>query len=146
MAMYENLGYCPNNEFWNYLMDKGLSELSEKALDILGDRIGYMVYLDPNYSFDSYSYILYALAESSLCLDIAKTLVSLIPECTYAKTGRLISCHDLNDVKNFPVPIVETNGIHIIEEHPEKTFFFEDERFVILIQDEDYVQIYLYKK
>ncbi len=48
MAKYEELGYCPNNAFgWcEHKTDAG-----KRALEILGDRIGYMVYETDSVSY-----------------------------------------------------------------------------------------------
>ena len=49
MAMYEDLGFCPNNSFTHYAMSRSSIYADEDSglriiYDVLGDRKGYMVY------------------------------------------------------------------------------------------------------
>ena len=150
MAMYENRGYCPNNEFLHYQMNQGnkVSDSWEKTKEILGDRIGYMVYSENGYATKS-SYIVDALAGATgtLGLDVANALKFLIPECKYAETGRPIICTDLINPYQIPANIVENDGKWNLCGESSGTELFEDKRYLIAIQDDGQeVHIYLYKK
>lgn len=150
MAMYENKGYCPNNAFLHYGMDgnKKVSTMWDKVKDILGDRIGYMVYSENGFSYKE-CYIVDAIegGEGSLGMEVAVTLQNLIPVCEYAKKGRPIICTDVINPHQIPVNIAETDKKWALCTDDEKTFLFEDERYLVAIQNNsEEVNIYLYKK
>ncbi len=144
MAKYEKLGYCPNNEF-------GFCKTTEngkRALEILGDRIGYMVYETNSVSYKK-SYIVSAIAEStgSLGIEIASHLRCLIPECNYLENiGKKISCVDvINPALLLGDVVYNNNKWKNIDPHS-GICLLQDERFLVTIQDqEDAVKVYLYK-
>jgi hypothetical protein len=150
MAMYENRGYCPANAFSWYREEKEVSATWKETEKILGDRIGYMVYSKDGYSY-SECYVVDALvdANSFMGIEIAMTLQYLIPVCKYAEEGRPIICTDLINPYQMPAKIRENNGIWelCVDEDPSKTFLFQDERYLVSIQDDGKeVHMYLYKK
>lgn len=152
MAMYEDKGYCPNNAFLHYGMNGSneVSALWEKTKSILGDRTGYMVYSEAGCNYQE-SYIVDALegAKGTLGVEVATALKQLIPVCKYAEEGRMIICTDLINPYQIPAKIGEYDGKWslCIDDDPVKTLLFEDERYLVAIQDEgEAVHIYLFKK
>lgn len=144
MAKYEELGYCPNNEF-------GFCKTTEngkRALEILGDRIGYMVYENDSVSYTG-AYVVLAIAESSgsLGIEIAAHLRCLIPECYYSEDiGKKISCVDVINPALLLGNIVFNDKEWENIDPKSGIILLQDERFLVTIQDqEDAVKVYLYK-
>lgn len=99
MAMYETLGYCPDNSF-SYFMNKGkYSPTAEIVMDILGDRTGYMVYDKSQYAYGhrnpSIVEVLLGGKEGDLGVEVANYLENLIPKCEYGVTGKKIQIEDV---------------------------------------------------
>ena len=150
MAMYENKGTCPEVEFAAYSKHHEVSDFWDRTLEILEDRIGYMVYLKSCNNYKG-SYIVDALegAEYTLGIEVACALKHLIPVCNYAECGKPIICTDLVNPYQIPAKIYECDGKWdlCLSEDKEKTLLFEDDRYLIAIQhDDEVVNIYLYKK
>lgn len=114
MAMYENLGFCPNNSFGPYLLQnkadcaekypKEFCELLDDQhatiMKMLGDRIGYMVYKPGGYAWGrKHASIVEVLCDfpsnSEIALRITQHLQTLIPTCEYAETGKKILIEDV---------------------------------------------------
>ena len=143
MAKYEELGYCPDNEF-------GFCKTTEngkRALEILGDRRGYMVYETNSVSYKR-SYIVSAIAESSgsLGIEIAAHLRCLIPECNYIDNiGKKISCVDVINPALLLGDVICNNKWENIDPHAGISLL-QDERFLVTIKDEEEaVKIYIFK-
>lgn len=144
MAMYEDKGFCPSNEFTLFAMEEAgrLSPNWEKAMEILGPRTGYMVYPRNGRTFENWCYIVDAIegATGTLGIEIAETLKEMIPNCVYAREGRPIICSDFFSFSRSP------EGNFKIDS-PFKTVRHEDERYVVIIEDREMtVHIYLAKK
>ncbi len=150
MAMYENLGFCPSNSFTTYFQTgerAPLFDKAQKALNLLGDRKGYMVYegCSPNYNLP---YIVDAIcgATGTLGLQICAALEYLIPDCKYAVNGRKIRCHDVISPFDIPEVSQETNERYL-RFPSSSTVLMEDERYLAgVINNSDSVDIYLYQK
>lgn len=146
MAKYEKLGYCPENAFgWcEHKTDAG-----ERALEILEDRIGYMVYETDSVSYNTLAYVVSAIAEStgSLGIEIASHLRCLIPECNYLENiGKKISCVDVINPALLLGDVVYNNNKWKNIDPRSGICLLQDERFLVTIQDqEDAVKVYLYK-
>ena len=143
MAKYEELGYCPDNEF-------GFCKTTEngkRALEILGDRRGYMVYETNSVSYKR-SYIVSAIAESSgsLGIEIAAHLRCLIPECNYIDNiGKKISCVDVINPALLLGDVICNNKWENIDPNAGISLL-QDERFLVTIKDEEEaVKIYIFK-
>ena len=150
MAMYEREGYCPNNAFLHYGMNGKAGEMWEKTESILGDRTGYMVYSEAGCNYHE-CYVVDALegAEGTLGIEVATALKKLIPVCEYAKIGKKILCTDLINPYQIPAKIGEADGKWVLcmSEDPTKTLLFQDERYLIAIQDEgEAVHLYIFRK
>lgn len=151
MAMYEDKGFCPNNEFTLFAMEEAgrLSPNWEKAMEILGPRTGYMVYAHNGRTFEDWSYIVDAIegATGTLGIEIAETLKEMIPNCVYAKEGRPIICADFFSFSKIPEGIKSASADDLKIDSPFKTVMHEDERYVVIIEDREMtVHIYLAKK
>lgn len=147
MAMYEDKGFCPSNEFTLFAMEESerLSPNWEEAKEILGSRIGYMVYAHNGRTFEYWSYIVDAIegATGTLGIEIAKTLKEMIPNCVYAKEGRPIICKDYFRLSKA----TEVTAGNRKVDSPFKTVLHEDERYWVVIEDREMtVHIYLAKK
>lgn len=146
MAKYEELGYCPNNAFgWcEHKTDAG-----KRALEILEDRIGYMVYETDSVSYSTGAYVVSAIAEStgSLGIEIASHLRCLIPECNYLENiGKKISCVDVINPNQLMGEIVYNNEDWINLDPHSGISLLQDERFLVTIKDEEEaVKIYIFK-
>lgn len=100
-AMYEKEGFCPNNSFLHFKIERGETRETEIIDEILGSRLGYMVYgpgeCDSRFWYSSIVTLLYGEPDSA-AIKLAEHLVKLIPECEYAKCGRKIRLHDINAI------------------------------------------------
>lgn len=150
MAMYEKEGFCPNNEFLHYQMEKGpVSSLWERTREILGDRIGYMVYTEAGNSYYGSSYVVDCLvgATSTLGVEVACKLRDMIPNCKYAVNGRKILITDV--INPFQMPGLSRGYVNEGSSYvgTDKLFVLEDNRYVVGITDEkEAVHMYLFKK
>lgn len=148
MAMFENLGYCPTNDFLHYEMEeKEIPKIWEDAKRTLGDRTGYMVYDKESCKHDGWCYAVDCLVgcTSYLGFYIAKKLKEMIPVCKYGETGRKILLTDVLDPYKIP-------GLCFTESDHRYAFsqdlsVREDDRYVVGIRDEgEAVQLYFYRK
>lgn len=157
MAMYENRGYCPNNAFWQRAArGEDISPYWNETEQLLGDRIGYMVYSEDGGICEDECYIVDALmgARGTLGIQIAAVLKHLIPTCTYAKEGCPIVCTDVINPNQLLSQGKEVDGKWRCISTPRKTCsgqeaasLYEDERYLVVIQERDgEVHIFLYKK
>lgn len=157
MAMYEGRGYCPSNAFWQRMArQENISPLWAETMELLGDRIGYMVYTANGNSITGECYIVDALmgAKGTLGIQIAAALKQIIPTCIYAEKGCPIVCTDLLNPNQILSNERVENGKWTCLEAGRKTCsgqdatsLYEDERYFVLIQEgKDEVRIYLYKK
>jgi hypothetical protein len=99
MAMFENEGFCPRNNFTNFSeRQNNKNSLSDKTLKILGDRTHYMVYNNDFFNKDiPYSSVVEVFLgenNTTLGLEVACVLRELIPECVYNKIGKKILIRD----------------------------------------------------
>ena len=152
MAMYESIGFCPNNSFLHYAMEKGDAipanwEITQK---LLGDRKGYMVYTKAGCAYYGYSYVVDALmgATNTLGIEVACKLQALVPVCKYAETGRMILITDV--INPFQIPGVvychgSGNASNFMAD--DDMALFEDERYLVgITEDGDAVHMYFFKK
>ena len=101
MAMHEKEGFCPSNSFLHFKIERG--ETAEIGIidEILGSRMGYMVYgpgeCDSRFWYSSIVTLLYGEPDGA-AIKLAEHLVKLVPECEYAKCGRKIRLHDINAI------------------------------------------------
>lgn len=160
MAMYEDKGYCPCNEFAQYgagtfpnVEEKIIvSPLWKNAVEILGDRIGYMVYSEAGTSYrDFWCHIVDAMkgATGTLGIQIASVLAALIPNCKYNENGRPIVCTDIINPYAICKSLEEQDGKWSFKKGWEShgILLLQDERYLVAIQDKDQeVQIKLYRK
>ena len=151
MAIFESTGFCPNNSFLHYAMEKGDAvpanwKITQK---LLGDRKGYMVYTKAGCAYYGYCYVVDALigATDTLGIEVACKLQALIPVCKYAETGRMILITDV--INPFQIPGVGRNSSGDTSEFvaDENLAMFEDERYLVGIIDEgNAVHMYFFKK
>ena len=130
MAMFEEIGYCPNNAFGMYSKEKNPNW--GRTMEVLGDRRGYMVYT-PGGCWKEESYIVDCIlgGKETLGIEIATVLSVLIPECRYPRVGKKILLTDL------------VNDLAI----PQKCKILEDSRYVVgILDDEGAVIMFIYKK
>ena len=87
MAKYEELGYCPCNEFYHVSIRKmgegTLSKNWQEVQELLGSRMAYMVYPKGS-SNPKGSYIVDCLVgdkDGDVSIKIATALCMLIPQC-----------------------------------------------------------------
>ena len=133
MAMYETLGFCPNNSFLHYQLENEVPAIWERTREILGDRTGYMVYTPNGYVDHEWCYVVDCLigSTSTLGVRVASKLKELIPNCKYAVTGRKILVTDLTNRES-----VGSVGQ-----------FLEDERYLVnIVEEGDAVHLYFFKK
>lgn len=132
MAMYESRGFCPRNGFIQEEMRGNTSYFWNRTRDLLGDRIGYMVY-DSEPKGNEHGYLVDAIMHTTgtLGIEVAAALKTMIPECKYAEIGRPIILKDIDGV-----PESDVDGV-----------IFEDFRYVIVL-DDDFTEIHVttYKK
>lgn len=155
MAKYEELGYCPCNEFYHVSIRKmgegTLSKNWQEVQELLGSRMAYMVYPKGSSNHKG-SYIVDCLVgdkDGDVSIKIATALCMLIPQCDYPYIGKRIECADIINVYQMPVELTNKDGYYMLsrKEDMDYNFVFEDKRYVILIRDlEEKVAIYLYKK
>ena len=146
MAMFENEGFCPNNSFYHYGMEgkHKISDAWEKNCDILGDRLGYMVYTEAGCAYKGCYVVDCLMGESDIALEIAITLKTLIPECKYAEIGRKILITDV--INPYQIPGI-SGGYDKFETVDKKMQLFEDARYLCGVADEgEHVRMYFYKK
>lgn len=135
MAMYENEGYCPFNNFSRFERESpAVSPLWHRAKKLLGHRIGYMVYTKGGHSETNWCSIVDAIAGaphgSTLGVEVASILYALIPECLYGVVGRKILITDVLASSDMP-----------------KVRCLEDSRYLVSIKLEGKdVHIYLFSK
>lgn len=157
MAMYEGKGYCPNNAFWQRMArQENISQFWEETMNLLGDRIGYMVYTKEGNNIAGECYIVDALmgAKGKLGIQIASALKRIIPTCVYAEVGCPIVCTDILNPNQLLSKGEMRDGKWTCLENGKKTSngqdatnFYEDERYSVIVQEgEGEVRIYLYKK
>lgn len=148
MAMFEKLGYCPNNDFLDYEMQEEIPKMWKYTTkEILGDRIGYMVYDKESCTHDGWCYAVDCLAGSTSYLGfyVVSKLKEMIPECKYGETGRKILVTDVLDPYKIP-------GLCFIEDNRSYAFsdelcLREDDCYMVGIQDEgEAVHLYFYRK
>lgn len=99
MAMYEKLGYCPNNAIHQHTM---ANDLEKAVIAKLGDLPGYMVYdkVDNDQFSNSVSIVDMLFGENSILgFELASYLDAIIPNCRYSECGRMIVLHDVINSK-----------------------------------------------
>ena len=152
MAMYEDKGYCPNNSFLHCAMEFGdnIPKLWNRTRELLGDRTAYMVYTPNGVSYYGWPYVCDALigATSTMGIEIACQLQNMIPECTYAETGRMILVTDV--LNPFAIPHIgrgyDSNGHEILVSIDPSMHLFQDDRYICGIIDEGTaVHMYFFK-
>lgn len=148
MAMFENEGFCPNNSFLHYVMEKQeeLPEIWERTNELLGDRKGYMVYTEAGCVWHGYCYVVDCLvgATSTIGIEVATHLKTLIPNCKYAETGRKILVTDV--INPYQIPGLCMKGETFVSSDG-KVVILEDDRYVVGITDEGKaVHLYFFKK
>lgn len=149
MAMYDEQGFCPSNSFMHYLLEGNeVPDIWNRTHELLGERIGYMVYTENGRSFKEWPYVVDCLmgAESTIGVEIACLLKMWIPQCEYGKSGRKIWVTDL--INPLQIPYVTRNAANKkFESTNERMFVFEDERYLCGMTEEcEDVHIYFYKK
>lgn len=152
MAMYEDLGRCPNDSFLYYVMEHNgeVPEFWKRTREILGDRPGYMVYTEAGYSYKGWCYVVDCLigATNTMGEEIACLLQTMIPKCKYAEVGRKILITDV--INPFQIPNTDcgyVNGKEKFVATSDDMHIFEDDRYVCGIMDEgDAVHMYFFKK
>jgi len=149
MAMYEDRGYCPYNELIKYDINEKVSEKWKITKNLLGDRLGYMVYPNAGYSYKG-AYVVDALklTDSILGIQVASTIQSFIPRCEYAKIGLPIICTDVLNPYQIPVNIKENDkGEWFLDCKEDTTILYQDERYLVVVdKKEQEVYMYFYKK
>lgn len=148
MAMYENLGFCPNNSFLQYCMEKGekVPALWKRTSEILGDRMGYMVYTKNGCNYYGWCHVVDCLVGSTTTLgvEVACKLKALIPNCKYSETGRKILVTDV--INPYQIPDIRCTGSNNFV-GSDKVEVLEDDRYVVGITDEgEQVHLYFFKK
>ena len=146
MAMFENLGFCPSNSFTKYEMEKEISEFWKRTQELLGDRIAYMVYTPAGCNYHGYAYVVDALVgtTTTLGIEVATKLESLIPECKYAEKGRKILVTDVINPFQIPGIVGRVDGTFV---SCKEVFVREDERYVVAVKEEgEDVHLYFFKK
>lgn len=157
MAMYKGKGYCPYNAFWQRVaIREELSPHWEKTMELLGERVGYMVYTRDGNAPSGECYIVDALlgARGTLGIQIASALKQLIPTCIYAERGCPIVCTDILNPNQLLSKAREENGRWTCIGTDRRTCsgqeaasLYEDERYYVIVQEGDgEVRIFLYKK
>ena len=146
MAIYEHEGICPNNEFLRYSIQMQLSPNGRCALEMLGDRTGYMVYPYGQNAFEGWLYVVMLLCgdETLLPIKVAETLLEFIPDCQYGTVGRKI---ELRDVVN---PL-QMKDVHLDAEGNlmgvNGTVLHANHNFIVGIKDcGESVQMCIYRK
>ncbi len=152
MAMYEHEGFCPNNSFRHYAMEHKdeIPEFWKRTREILGDRLGYMVYTEAGCSYNGWSYVVDALigATNTMGVEIACLLQTMIPKCRYAEVGRKILVTDV--INPFQIPHIGRGYVNSQEKFmatSDDMHIFEDKRYVCGVIDEgEAVHMYFFKK
>lgn len=151
MAMYEELGFCPNSSFLHYTLENNpVPEIWERTRELLGDRTGYMVYTDAGCVYNGWCYVVDCLVgvETSIGVEIACILKTMIPQCEYTKTGRKILVTDV--INPYQIPYIGHSYINSAEKFMssnDNMHIFEDERYVCGVIDEgENVHMYFFKK
>ena len=145
MAMYEDLGFCPNNSFLHYAQGNHVPKIWKRTRDLLGDRIGYMVYTE-SCTYNGGCYVVDCLvgAETTIGVEIACLLKTMIPKCKYAKVGRKILITDV--INPYQIPYIG-RGYKKFMSSNDSMHIFEDERYVCGVIDEgENVHMYFFKK
>lgn len=130
MAMHANRGFCPNNGFTQEEMRGNTSYFWARTKELLGDRIGYMVYYE-NPKGNEHGYFVDVLTHAigTLGIEVAAALKAMLPICNYSELGRPIILEDFDGV-----PDMILYGVS-----------FEDSRYMIVLKDDDeniYVKTY----
>lgn len=151
MAMYENLGFCPTNSFLHYMLEcNNVPEVWMRTREILGDRTDYMVYTEAGCAYKGWCYIVDCLvgAKTTIGVEIACLLKTMIPQCKYAETGRKILVTDV--INPYQIPYINRGYINSVEKFMssnDNMHIFEDERYVCGVIDEgESVHMYFFKK
>ena len=152
MAMYEDLGFCPNNSFGFEYPEHETGALWARTKELIGDRFGYMVYGKDEMAWgrDVCSIVdVLKYSTSTIGLEIACAIVAAIPTCRYAEYGKKILIRDIITPNQAPAKIgTERDGelIPFADQDP-KVRIFQDERyFVEMTEVNDEVCLYIFKK
>lgn len=140
MAMYENRGFCPSNSFTLEEMRGNTSYFWNRTRELLGDRIGYMVYDDVPKG-NGHGYFVDALthATGTLGIEVAAALKTMIPECHYA-----------NAEVGLPIVLKDVDGLPSARNVGDVAF--EDNRYMVVLNEcenselEVEIHVYTYKK
>lgn len=142
MVVHVDNTYCPTKEFETYQTPYG-NPFSEEVKGLLGKRVERMFYSQAVLKQSNPSTITDALlgAKGNWGFYIALTLCELTPD-----EKRVIKCEDITEISKFPwdlkttesgrKPIGKKGGIKL----------FEDDRYLIGIEDSDDVHVYIFKK
>ena len=154
MAKYENLGYCPNNSFFqfkdNSIIDEAENVNAERALTILGPRTAFMVYDKGDCTYNGYPYVVDAIcgATGTMGIEIATAIKVLDPICEYPDKGLKLSCYDMINPCKIPgISRDSDNDSWKVVDGMENTFVFEDERFLaVVVKTDEELELYFWKK
>lgn len=119
-------------------------DMCKETLNVLGDRIAYMVYTEAGCAYYGWSYVVDCLlgSISTLGLKVACKLKEMIPDCKYVKdigckilVTDLINPYQIHEVdRSF---MGKRDGVIVDKSRSYgKTNIFEDERYVVGIIDE----------
>lgn len=112
MAMFENLGYCPNRALRRDLLPKrqrtfgrDANPTTNEVLKEMGARVEYMVYDSSTITPDDYPYIEPLILHQNggmIGSFLAHKLTEYIPECKLGKIGKKILIRDVTFLSEIP--------------------------------------------
>lgn len=148
MAMYEDKGYCPNNSFIREAQTTG--EGWKEIREVLGDRTGYMVYLENSNNYAGCYVVPMLFNGDELARKVAYKLDSFIPNCEYAKEGKMIACFDVVNPYQIPMPIaVNSNGQWVLCDGVSKAdhFVASNDNYLVAMENlPEMVKMFIYKR
>ncbi len=129
MAMYENEGFCPNKSFGFYT--GAVNPNWDATHELLGDKLGFMVYTPDGVSKEAYVVDLFMGGSSLLAYRLAVLMHEMDPDTKYAEHGKKILIRDLINQRQMP----------------NDTKLYEDDRYLVGIRDsEAMIELFIYKK
>ena len=148
-------GYCPEGAFSCYLRtEDNVPENAEKAVQLLGQRIRYLVYdlyQKAKFNHDSdYCYAVDAIcgANGTLGIEIATALRVLVPVFD-SLNDQKIYCFDVQDLSEIPALVQNADNFSwsIKPQLSYKAWLFKDNRFIAVIENQNNsLKLYLYKR
>lgn len=144
-------GFCPKSELEAFasLHTEKISNDSEKALELLGNRTQSLVYPKHEMHYGVTYVTLVLMTTNNLAMELANKLAKILPAKPLHDEGRKVLIHDVISPSRIPdVTVAPGDAYNFVLVDPKSTFsLMQDNNFLVaLCNTERYAEMYIYRK